>query len=132
MDLVIKLREARHRSGLSQEEVARRSGIGVKTISSFESGARIDSMKLRQLERLLEAYCITLAEFFSPSFDHQIAPWEVPPEEGMIAAVTDRLRTFPRSHLARIVERILSMLDGVAAVLPPNQRPADRPSASIH
>ncbi len=132
MDLVIKLREARRRSGLSQQETSLRSGIGVKTISSFESGTRIESMKVSQLERLLRAYGLTLAEFFSPSFEHQIAPWDLPPEEGMIATVADRLRTLPKAHLARVVDRILSMLDGIAAVIPQTQRPADRPSASIH
>ena len=33
--------------------VARLSGIGVKTISSFETGERIGSLKLAQLERLV-------------------------------------------------------------------------------
>lgn len=132
MDIVIKLREARHRAGLSQQEAAERSGIGVKTISSFESGARVESMKLRQLERLLGAYGITLSEFFSPSFDHAIAPWEVSAEEAKVATVVARLRALPRTYLPVIVDKILSMLDGVSAVLPPQQRAAQRPSASIH
>ena len=44
MDTVLKLRELRARAGLTQEDVAQRSGVGAKTISSFESG----TMKLAQ------------------------------------------------------------------------------------
>lgn len=132
MDLVIKLREARRRAGISQQEASERSRIGVKTISSFESGARIDSMKLSQLERLLTAYGIGLAEFFSPAFDHQIAPWDLPPEDAAIAAITERLRSVPLHHRLGLAEKILLMLDGVAAVLTPTPRSAGRPSASIH
>jgi predicted nucleotidyltransferase/transcriptional regulator with XRE-family HTH domain len=56
MGLVLKLRELRRLRGLTQKEVARLSGIGVKTISSFETGERIGSLELEQLERLLEVY----------------------------------------------------------------------------
>ena len=65
MDFVIRLRELRARAGLTQEQAAARSGIGPKTISSFESGSRIDGMKISQLERLLAVYGATLAYFFS-------------------------------------------------------------------
>ena len=41
MDLVLKLREIRRMRGLSQKDVARLSGVGAKTISSFETGERI-------------------------------------------------------------------------------------------
>ena len=37
MDLVLKLREVRRLRGLSQKDVARLSGVGEKTISSFET-----------------------------------------------------------------------------------------------
>ena len=46
MDLVLKLREIRRLRGLSQKDVARLSGVGEKTISSFETGQRIGSLKL--------------------------------------------------------------------------------------
>ncbi|MGH9443123.1 MAG: helix-turn-helix domain-containing protein, partial [Thermoanaerobaculia bacterium] len=45
MDLVLKLRELRRMRGLSQREAALSSGIGEKTLSSFETGERIISMK---------------------------------------------------------------------------------------
>ena len=53
MDLVLKLREVRRLKGLSQKDAARLSGVGEKTISSFETGERVGSMKLAQLRRLL-------------------------------------------------------------------------------
>lgn len=56
-DLVIVLRDLRMRKGLTQVEVARRSGLGPKSISAFETGSRIDSLKLRDLRKLLAVYC---------------------------------------------------------------------------
>ena len=64
MDLVLKLREIRRLRGLSQKDVARLSGVGEKTISSFETGQRIGSLKISQLKRLLEVYGLTEADFF--------------------------------------------------------------------
>jgi len=75
MDTVLKLRELRARVGLTQNEVARRSGVGAKTLSSFESGARIDTMKLAQLEAILNVYGVTPADFFSAALDRKLAPW---------------------------------------------------------
>ncbi len=63
MDLVLKLRELRQFRGLSQADAARKSGLGVKTLSSFETGERIDSIKLVQLQRLMRVYAVTDAEF---------------------------------------------------------------------
>jgi transcriptional regulator with XRE-family HTH domain len=59
MDLVLKLREIRKLRGLSQKDVARLSGVGEKTISSFETGQRIGSLKLAQLKRMLGVYGLT-------------------------------------------------------------------------
>ena len=73
MDLVLKLREVRRMRGLSQKDVSRICGIGEKTISSFETGERIGSLKLAQLKRLLQAYGITESEFFSGSDELPIA-----------------------------------------------------------
>jgi transcriptional regulator with XRE-family HTH domain len=87
MDLVLKLREARRMRGLSQKDAARLSGVGQKTISSFETGSRIGSLKLAQLESLLEAYGLTKAEFFGGSIERAMAPWEL--DENQIA--TNRL-----------------------------------------
>ena len=65
IDLVLNLREARRRCGLTQDEVARLSGVHSKTISSFETGERVGSIKLYQLMKLLRVYGMTLAEFFT-------------------------------------------------------------------
>ena len=64
MDLVLKLREIRRMRGLSQKDVSRLSGVGEKTISSFETGQRIGSLKLSQLKRLLGVYGLTESQFF--------------------------------------------------------------------
>ncbi len=132
MDLVLKLREVRQRARLTQSEAATKAGVGAKTISSFESGARIDSLKVRQLEQLLAAYGSSVGEFFSAAFEHSIAPWDSDPDETLISTVAGRLRSLPHSHRLAIAEKVLAMLDGVVAILPPPPRPSDRPSASIH
>ncbi len=102
MDLVLKLREIRRMRGLSQKDVARISGIGEKTISSFETGERIDSLKLAQLKRLLKAYGITEAEFFSGTVDRQIAPWEMNEDDFATTRLLDELHSLPK-HVQRLV-----------------------------
>src|SRR3981081_3571613 len=74
MDLVLKLREIRRLKGLSQKDVARLSGVGEKTVSSFETGDRIDSMKLSQLRKLLRLYNITEDELFGHKLDDLFDP----------------------------------------------------------
>ena len=74
MDTVLKLRELRSLSGLSQKDVGRLSGVGEKTVSSFETGARIDSLKLSQLRKLLRLYNITEDDFFSHKLDDLFDP----------------------------------------------------------
>jgi transcriptional regulator with XRE-family HTH domain len=71
IDIVLNLREARRRSGLTQDQAARLSGIHTKIISSFETGERIGLLKLSQLTKLLRVYGMTPAEFFlwSPDDD---------------------------------------------------------------
>jgi len=90
MDLVLRLRELRRIRGLSQAAVARAAGIGVKTLSSFETGARIDSMKVSQLQRLLRVYAMSEAEFFSAAIETLDEPDVAPREVGdaLIAAFT--------------------------------------------
>ena len=70
MDLVLKLREIRRLRGLSQKDVARMSGVGEKTISSFETGQRIGSLKLAQLKRMLAVYGLT--EFYRDRIDRAL------------------------------------------------------------
>jgi transcriptional regulator with XRE-family HTH domain len=74
MDIVLKLRELRRLRGLSQKDVGRLSGVGEKTVSSFETGDRIDSMKLSQLRKLLRIYNITEDDFFSRKMDDLFDP----------------------------------------------------------
>jgi len=69
MDFVLRLRELRRLADLSQEQVANRSGVGVKTLSSFESGARIESMKVSQLQRILRVYGVTETQFFASDLE---------------------------------------------------------------
>lgn len=64
MNIAEKLRELRVQSGLSQKDAAEKAGVHVKTLSSFETGARTDSMKVDQLQALCRTYGVTLAEFF--------------------------------------------------------------------
>jgi len=133
MDTVLKLRELRSRTGLTQEEVARRSAIGVKTISSFESGARIGSMKIAQLEALLRAYDVTLAQFFSSRIEHDLAPWEAP--ESPSDTLARRLDALPPHARDALVQKFSAMLDAAEAILPPPRRvaPASAPQhASLH
>ena len=61
--------------------MARLSGVGEKTISSFETGQRIGSLKLAQLKRLLGVYGLTEADFFGGAVEKQIAPWELDEEQ---------------------------------------------------
>lgn len=72
IDLVLRLREARRISGLTQLEVAVLSGIHEKTISSFETGERIHFIKLEQLRRLVEIYGFALDEFLGESFETRL------------------------------------------------------------
>jgi transcriptional regulator with XRE-family HTH domain len=73
MELDFKLREARRLRDLSQKDAARLSRVGEKTISSFETGARIDTMKVSQLLRLLRVYAIAPADFFGDAFELEIS-----------------------------------------------------------
>lgn len=50
---------------MTQVEAARISGVGDKTISALESGARVHRMPIDYLHKLCVAYGIGLAEFFN-------------------------------------------------------------------
>lgn len=72
MDIVIKLRELRRMRGLTQREAGESSGVGEKTLSSFETGERIASLKLTQLLQLLAVYDVTPAEFFGDGVERRV------------------------------------------------------------
>ncbi len=116
MDLVLKLREARRMRGLTQKDVARISGVGEKTISSFETGERIGSLKLAQLEHLLSAYGLTTAEFFGATIEKEIAPWELDENQMAIAQLMDELRRLPQPLQLRLVAKFRLMIETVSEV----------------
>jgi transcriptional regulator with XRE-family HTH domain len=135
MDLVLKLRELRNLRGLSQKDVARRSGVGEKTISSFETGQRIGTMKLSQLAKLLAIYGVTEEQFFSRAIEELFDPDAISRrsrEEQLIAGLQD-LAADARNAL---LERFELMLDSALTVRGPAsgsiRLATPRPSATTH
>lgn len=60
------LRDLRVEVGMTQEIVAKLSGVGMKTVASFEhSEARVASIRLRDLAKILDVYDLPLSEFFA-------------------------------------------------------------------
>lgn len=116
MDLVLKLREIRRLRGLSQKDVARLSGVGEKTISSFETGERIGSLKLAQLRNLLKVYGITESEFFGGKIERQIAPWELDEDESAAQRLLDDLRGLPKQLRRAMVSKFQLMLETASEV----------------
>ncbi|MFA6954301.1 MAG: helix-turn-helix transcriptional regulator [Thermoanaerobaculia bacterium] len=109
MDHVIRLRELRARAGLTQEQAAEKSGIGAKTISSFESGTRIDAMKISQLERLLTVYGSTLPFFFSDQLAAELRGLDAPAPPDPDAFRVEDLPAPIRASLAAWASRITSV-----------------------
>ena len=116
MDLVIKLREARRIRGLSQRDVAELSGIGAKTISSFETGERIGSLKLSQLKRLLSVYGMSEREFFGGLIEQKIAPWELREEEAAADRLVQDLRHLPKKVQTTLLTKFQLMLETASEV----------------
>ncbi len=116
MDLVLKLREIRRLRGLSQKDVAKLSGVGEKTISSFETGQRIGSLKLAQLKKMLSVYGLTEAEFFGCSVERQIAPWELDEEENAAQRLVDDLRGLPKPVQKAMLGKFQLMLETASEV----------------
>ena len=114
MDLVLKLREIRRLRGLSQKDVARMSGVGEKTISSFETGQRIGSLKLSQLKRMLAVYGLTEAQFFGGAVEKQIAPWELDEEEFATTKILDELRGMPQPVKKTLLGKFQLMIETAA------------------
>ena len=116
MDLVLKLREIRRMRGLSQKDVAKLSGVGEKTISSFETGQRIGALKLSQLKRLLSVYGLTEAQFFGGSVEKQIAPWELGEDEFATSRLVDDLKSLPKSLQRSMIAKFQLMLETATEV----------------
>lgn len=60
--VALALMDARQAAGMSQGQLALRSGVGVKTISSYETGVRSPSMKVAHLMALAVALEIDPSE----------------------------------------------------------------------
>jgi transcriptional regulator with XRE-family HTH domain len=128
MDLVLKLREIRRLRGLSQKDVARLSGVGEKTISSFETGQRIGSLKLSQLRKLLSVYGLTEMDFFGSSVERQIAPWELDEDECATQRLVDDLRGLPKPLQKTMLGKFQLMLETASDV----HGQAPREKRSVH
>ncbi|WP_291245508.1 helix-turn-helix domain-containing protein [Fournierella sp.] len=71
MSFASGLYHARKKSGLSQEDVARKLGVSRQTISKWETGETLPD--IRQSKRLAVLYHITLDELVEYDFDEQQA-----------------------------------------------------------
>ena len=116
MDIVLKLREIRRMRGLSQKDVARLSGVGEKTISSFETGQRIGSLKLAQLKNMLKVYGMSETEFFGGSVEKEIAPWELDDEQMATARLLDDLHALPKPIQKNLLGKFQLMVETIAEV----------------
>ena len=107
MDLVLRLRELRRLSGLSQEEVARRSGVGVKTLSSFETGVRIESLKVSQLRSILRVYGVSESQFFASDLETSLG------DDGntKLNPRSDKLNALPVHVRQALIERFELMIE---------------------
>jgi transcriptional regulator with XRE-family HTH domain len=114
MDLVLKLREIRVARKLSQKDVARLSGVGEKTISSFETGQRIGSLKLAQLKRILKVYELTEAEFFGGAVESEIAPWELNDEQLAAQRLIADLHMLPKPVQKNLLGKFQLAVEAVA------------------
>src|SRR5438552_7349412 len=116
MDLVLKLREIRRMRNLSQKDVAKLSGVGEKTISSFETGQRIGSLKLAQLKRMLKVYGLSETDFFGASVEKEIAPWELNDEQMATPRLLDDLHSLPKPVQKNLLAKFQLMVETIAEV----------------
>jgi len=110
MDIVLKLRELRRMRGLTQKDVSRLADVGEKTVSSFETGERIGSLKLSQLRKLLTLYGVTEEEFFSRRMDQRFDPDAVE-QESREQTLFAGLEALPREMRDALLERYELMLN---------------------
>lgn len=116
MDVVLKLRELRRLRRLTQRDVARLSGVGEKTISSFETGERIGSLKLEQLERIVAVYGLTSKDFFGGNVETEIAPWEMDEDEVKARRLLQDLTALPKTVQRSLFAKFQLMLETVRDV----------------
>jgi transcriptional regulator with XRE-family HTH domain len=118
MDLVLKLRELRRMSGLSQKEAALSSGIGEKTLSSFESGKRIISIKVGQLLALLAVYGVSAAEFFGGKVEANVFG-ELERLNRSELELVRELRSLPEGARSRVEEKLFTVIEAAQALTAP-------------
>jgi transcriptional regulator with XRE-family HTH domain len=111
MDVTLKLRELRRMRGLTQKSVARLSGVGEKSISSFETGQQIDSLKLLHLKRLLSVYGLSESDFFNGSIERQVAPWELDEQQMATFKLMDDLHALPKQHQKNLLAKFQLMVE---------------------
>jgi len=123
MDVVLKLRELRRLRGLTQQDAAEKAGMGVKTLSSFETSARIASMKLLQLFSMLAAYDTTPAEFFGDGVERAVLDEleRLSPAQGSLIAA---LRRLPEEARVRLEVRLLDQVEAAIVAQPARLRVA--------
>ena len=119
MDVVLKLRELRRLRGMTQKEVAEVAGVGEKTVSSFETGERIMSLKLSQLLQLLSAYDVTPAQFFGDGVEQRLFS-ELERLNATEIKLLAGFRALPEHARQSLAERFLLMID--AAVVASESR----------
>jgi transcriptional regulator with XRE-family HTH domain len=121
MDVVLKLRELRRLRGYTQQEAAEKAALNVKTLSSFETGARITSMKLLQLFSMLAAYDMTPAEFFGDGVERAVLNEleRLSLAEGNLIA---SLRRLPDEARVRLEARLLEQIEAAIVAQPARLR----------
>ncbi|MEO8216367.1 MAG: helix-turn-helix transcriptional regulator [Acidobacteriota bacterium] len=122
MDIVLRLRELRRLRGLSQKDVAVRSGVGEKTISSFETGERVESLKVSQLRRLLSVYGMTEREFFGGTVEQRVAPWEAETDSA-VASLAAEMKSLSLQIQRSLMDKFRLMVDTAADVHHLDDRP---------
>src|ERR1043166_4362490 len=118
MDLVLKLRELRRMSGLSQKEAALSSGLGDKTLSSFETGERISAIKLAQLLALLAVYDVTPAEFFGGKVEANVFG-ELERLNACELQFIRELRSLPERARVPVEAKLLDVIDTAQVLAAP-------------
>jgi len=92
IDMGLKLKCLRQHRGISQKDLARASKVGEKTISSFETGQRLVSLKVTQLVALLDSLGVTLAEFIVWDPEQAATPATVVPIHSTLPTVVRTTR----------------------------------------
>lgn len=99
-DLALKLTVLRQRVGLTQDQLARASGVHFQTISSFETGRRTSTIKLAQIEAIAAACGMTLADFFAWGDDGvEIDPDDKPEDAALDRMASAMIRKTPAAEV---------------------------------